>query len=209
MRTLVDFTGKEIREESLDADVCNCCPTAVVQTAKGLLVAYRDHTAQDIRDIAVIRFENGKWSPSKIVNADKWKIDACPVNAAAVAAKDNRVALAWFTGAQDMPRVQMVFSSDAGTTFTKPTLLSTGRAFGYASAVLENDGGASVSWIEEAGATSKVMARRVAPTGVAGPAVTVASGPKQSLGYPRLLHAGNDTWIAWGDKTKVQTAQLK
>ena len=210
MRTIVGADGKEIREENLDSDVCSCCPTSIVKTAKGLLVAYRDHTAGDIRDIAVIRFENGKWTPTKNVYPDKWKINACPTNAASAAAKDDRVAISWFTAAQDNPRVELVFSSDSGSTFTKPVVLSTGHAFGYASTVLTNDGGAIVSWIEEGGNTSRVLVRAVSPAGAAGPPLQIAAGSRASLGYPRLLHLGNDTWIAWGDsKSTVKTAQLK
>ena len=86
-RTVVNNDGKVVKEESLDSDVCTCCPTSIVKTSRGLLVAYRDHTPQDIRDIAVIRFENGRWLPSKILNPDKWEINACPVNGASTAAK--------------------------------------------------------------------------------------------------------------------------
>ncbi len=92
-RTVVSSDGKVMKEESLDPDVCTCCPTSIVKTSRGLLVAYRDHTPQDIRDIAVIRFENGRWLPSKILNPEKWEINACPVNGASAVAKDNRVAM--------------------------------------------------------------------------------------------------------------------
>ncbi len=210
MRTVVGADGKEIKEEELDNDTCSCCPTSTVKTAKGLLVAYRDHTPKDIRDIAVLRFENGRWSDSKIINPDKWEINACPVNAASAAAKDNRVAISWYTEADDSPRVQLVFSSDAGTTFTKPTKVSTGDALGYASTALNNDGGALVSWIEEGDSSSSALVRSISPAGVAGPVVKIAEGSRTSLGYPKLLHAGSDTWIAWGNaKTGVKTAQLK
>ena len=209
-RTLVSSEGKVVKEESLDADVCTCCPTSSVRTARGMLVAYRDHTSQEIRDIAVIRFENGRWSPSKILNPDKWEINACPVNGASAAAKDNRVAIAWYTEADDKPRVQLVFSSDAGTTFTKPMAVSTGYALGHASTALNADGGAFVSWMEEGDKTSRVLARFVSAAGAAGPVIQIAQGSTQSLGYPRLLQAGNETWIAWGNSAaaKVQTARL-
>jgi hypothetical protein len=209
MRTIVGADGKEIKEEQLDADVCSCCPTSVVNTAKGLLVAYRGHTPKDIRDIAVIRLENGRWSPSKILYPDKWEINACPVNAASTTAKDNRVAIAWYTEANDKPRVQLVFSSDSGATFTKPVTLNTGDTLGYASTSLSNDGGAFVSWLEEGQSSSRVLVRLTPPTGMPGPALKVAEGLRQSLGYPKLIHAGNETWIAWGDsKAGIKTAQL-
>lgn len=209
-RTIVGADGKEIREEELDSDVCSCCPTSAVKTARGLLVAYRDHTPQDIRDIAVIRFENGTWSPSKILNPDKWQINACPVNAASAAAKDNRVAIAWYTEADDHPRVQIIFSSDAGATFGKPVIVSSNDAQGYASTALTDDG-ALVSWIEEGEKSASVKVRFVSSTGAAGPVLQIAEGSRQSLGYPQLLHTGSGTWIAWGDSAKdvLHTARLE
>jgi BNR repeat-like domain len=210
MRTVVGADGKEIKEEQLDNDTCSCCPTSVVNTAKGLLVAYRDHTPKDIRDVAVLRFESGKWSVSRILFPDKWEINACPVNAASAAAKDNRVAIAWYTEADDSPRVQLVFSSDAGTTFGKPIKVSTGDTLGYASTALNSDGGAFVSWIEEGESSASALVRLVSPTGVAGPVLKIAEGPRTSLGYPKIVRAGSDTWIAWGDaKSGIKTAQLK
>ncbi|HEY2842860.1 MAG TPA: hypothetical protein VGJ09_04390, partial [Bryobacteraceae bacterium] len=146
----------------------------------------------------------------KILNADKWEINACPVNAASAAAKDNRVAIAWYTEADDKPRVQLVFSSDAGATFTKPIVLNTGPTLGYASTALSSDGGALVSWLEESGKSTRVLVRQISPAGVAGPVAQIAEGSRTGLGYPKLVRAGSDTWIAWGDaKTGVKTAQLK
>ncbi len=211
-RTVISAEGAVVKEESLDSDVCGCCPTSVVKTSKGLLVAYRDHTTDDIRDIAIIRFEGGKWSPSKILNPDKWKIDACPVNAASAGAKGDKVAVSWYTGAQDPPRVQVAFSADAGATFTKPVLASTGHSYGFTSLAIDDDGaGATVSWLEKGGDAARILARHVAAAGTLGPVVQVAQGSKTSLGYPRLLHTGADTWIAWGSAAgdgKIQTARL-
>ncbi len=210
MRTIVGADAREIREEELDKDVCSCCPTSTVKTTKGLLVAYRDHTSKDIRDIAVLRLEGGKWSTSKIIHADNWEINACPVNAASAAAKDDRVAISWYTEAEDKPRVQVVFSTDGGATFSKPTQVSTGDTQGYASTALATDGGAYVSWIEEGEKSASALVRHIAPNGTAGPVLKVAEGSRQSLGYPKLVHAGNDTWIAWGDsKIGVKTALIK
>jgi hypothetical protein len=209
MRTLVNATGLEIKEERLDPDVCSCCPTAVTKTAKGLLVAYRAHTAEDIRDISVIRFENNRWSLPKNVHADNWKINACPTNAAAVAAKGDRVGLAWYTAAQDAPKVQVIFSADSGTTFTKPVVVSTGHAYGYTALALDDDGSAIVSWLEQGkDNAARVLAREITAAGVAGPVVQLAEGGRMALGYPKILHTTGGTFIAWGG-SKLQTAQLK
>ncbi len=211
-RTVISSDGKVVKEETLDPDVCTCCPTSIVKTSKGLLVAYRDHTPQDIRDIATIRFENGRWLPSKILNPDKWEINACPVNGAFAAAKDNRVAIAWYTEAQDNPRTQLVFSSDGGATFSKPIRVSTGNSFGHVSAALDDQDGALVSWLEEGKSADGVLllVRQVTGAGVAGAVTQVAQGSRPSIGYPRLLHGGGETWIAWGNSGtgKIQTARL-
>jgi hypothetical protein len=212
MRTIVDASGKEVREERLAPDVCACCPTAVAKTDKGLLLAYRGHTTADIRDIDVLRFENGHWSQPRNLYADNWKINACPTNAASVAAVGNQVAIAWFTGAQDAPKTEIVFSSDGGSTFTKPTTVSTGRSFGYTSVVLIKDA-AIVSWLEQGsgGGAARVLVREISFAGAAGPVLRVAEGGRMGLGYPRLLHSLQigETFITWGDPKQVQTARLK
>lgn len=212
MRTVVNAQGKEMKEERLDPDVCSCCPTAVAKTAKGLLVAYRAHTPEDIRDISVIRFENGRWSPSKNLHADNWKLNACPTNAAAVAARGDRVAISWYTAANNSPKVQIAFSSDSGATFGKPVVVSTGRAFGYTSLAMDESGNAVVSWLEEGGSSARVLAREVTPAGTPGAVVKVAEGGRLALGYPKLFHSGSETLIGWGNAregSKLEIARLK
>ena len=206
MRSVIDASGKPVTEERLDEDVCSCCPTAVARTGKGIVLAYRDHTAKDVRDIAVTRFENGKWSAPKIVNADNWQINACPINAAAVAANGERVVVAWYTAAQNSPRVLAAISTDSGATFGKPATMSTGRAHGYASAAIDESGNAIVSWVEQ-GTTARVAARAISGAGAPGPVVEIAKGDRAALGYPKLARAGKETFIAWGG-AKVQTASI-
>jgi len=211
MRSVIGEDGKASKEEALDADVCACCPTSIVRTSRGLLVAYRDHTPADIRDISTIRFEGGRWLPSKTLNADNWKLNACPVNAAAAAAKGDHVAISWFTGAGSTPHVQVVFSTDGGTTFTKPVLVSTGHALGYTSIALDDQNGAYVSWLEQGANSTRVLVRHITAAESTGPVLEVDHGARQAIGYPRLIHTGGETWIAWGSPTasKIQTARLK
>lgn len=211
MRTVVGADGHVLKEERLDPDVCECCPTTVVTTKRGLLVAYRGHTPQDIRDIGILRFENGRWLPSKRVYPDKWQANICPVNAASAAATGDQVAVAWYTGAPESPRVEMAFSADSGATFGKPVTVSTGHAYGYTSVVLEDSGDVLVSWLEKGGDSARLLLRQISSAGAAGPVNQIAQGGRESLGYPRLRRAGNQTWITWGSPEaggKVQTARL-
>lgn len=209
MRSVMGSNGIETKEEDLDSDVCSCCPTSVVKTARGILVAYRDHTKDNIRDISVIRLENGHWTASKNVYPDKWQIDACPVNAASAAAKGDKVAIAWYTAAGDKPRVEFASSGDDGATFSKAATVSTGEAYGYASTAVDDAGGAYVSWLERGNGSARLLVRHVSAAGVPGPAIQVATGTRKDLGYPHILHAGSDLWIAWNSSSKVETARLK
>jgi hypothetical protein len=156
-----------------------------------------------------MRFENGKWTASKNLNPDNWKINACPTNAAASVAKGDNVAVSWFTGAGTTPHVQAILSTDDGVTFGKPVMVSTGHAFGYTSITSDDQGGAFVSWLEQSAKGAKILVRQVTSAGVAGPVVQVAEGGRSTLGYPRILRAGGETWVAWaGGGSKIQTAKL-
>src|SRR5580698_798443 len=208
MRTTVSIDGNEVKEEMLAADVCECCPTAVARTTRGLLVAYRGHTKDDIRDIAVTRLESGRWTSPKIVFPDKWQVDACPVNPASVAARGEKVAISWYTASGDKARVELALSMDSGATFSKAAVISTAQAYGYTSIAVDDAGGAYVSWLEHAGDGARLLARHVSADGVAGPVAQVAAGTRKNLGYPRIVRAGNETWIAWNTDSKAQTAKL-
>jgi BNR repeat-like domain len=210
MRSVISANGTETKEETLDSDVCSCCPTSVVKTPRGLLVVYRDHTKDNIRDISVTRLEGGRWTSPKNVYPDKWQIDACPVNAASASAKGDKVAIAWYTASGDKPRVEYALSSDSGATFTKALVISAGQSYGYTSTAIDDAGGAYVSWLEHGNAgNARLMVRHISDTGTPGAVAQVVEGPRKELGYPRLLRAGNDLWIAWNTTGKIQTARLK
>ena len=90
-------------------------------------------------------------------------------------------------------------------------MVNTGDTLGYASTALIGDGGAFVSWIEE----GEKSAARDGPLGIArrSRGTSPHRSPRDrapSLGYPRIIRSGTETWIAWGDsKTGVKTALLK
>lgn len=209
MRTVVDASGSALKEESINPDVCQCCPTSVIQTRQGILIAYRAHTAQDIRDIAVVRYEKGQWQPNKTVFNDGWKINACPTNAASASGAGAHVAVGWYTAAGQMPRAEFAASSDGGATFLKPVTVSTGSSYGYVSTAVASDGAATISWLERSGNGARLLVRNVSSTGALGPVAEVAHGSRMDLGYPRLVQAWSETLVTWGGGTaRVQTAKL-
>ena len=188
--------GPEVR---LDERTCDCCQNAAAVTTNGPIVAYRNRSAEEIRDIYVARRVGGKWTAGVPVHNDNWKIAACPVNGPALAARDKRVALAWFTAANDSARVHLAFSDDAGATFTAPVRVDGGTPAGRVDVALLNDGGALVTWVERVGGdVAAVRARRFARDGKAGTATTIASSSvARASGFPRMAVTGSNVMFAW------------
>ena len=88
-------------DEEIDGRTCDCCQTDAALTTEGPVVVYRDRGDDEVRDVALVRLQGGRWSAPVAVHADGWKIDACPVNGPAVAARGRNVVVAWFTARID------------------------------------------------------------------------------------------------------------
>ncbi len=187
--------GEEVK---LDGRVCECCPTTAVATTRGAVVAYRDRSDREVRDIGVIRLENGQWQEPALVHADNWNLNACPVNGPALAATGDRVALAWFTAEGDRPRVNVAFSSDAGNTWAAPIRVDESKSLGRVDAVMLEDGRAVVMWIEHLDNGSELRARVVNADGTREPYVTIAATTAdRASGYARMVRTGNELVFAW------------
>jgi hypothetical protein len=202
--------GTQAAEMLVDDRVCECCPTAAAVTSSGPIVAFRDRTTDEIRDIYVSRLVNGKWTEPVAVHDDNWKIAACPVNGPALSANGRDVAIAWFTGVGDQGHVYAAFSSDAGETFGAPIRIDDVGAVGRVDVELLADGSAAVTWIEFADQRSQFRIRRIERSGAKSSSSTVAGiAASRASGYPRLARRRNELLFAWtepGDRPQVRTA---
>lgn len=213
MTTTISASGKSAVETQLDNRTCDCCQNAAAVTSNGPVVVYRDRSPEEIRDIYIARRVAGKWIAGTAVNRDNWKIAACPVNGPAIAALDKRVVVGWFTAPGDSGRVNVAFSDNAGAKFSAPIRVDEGKPAGRVDVALLADGGALVTWIERiSGDTAAVRSRRISRTGVAGPAMTIASSSAaRASGFPRMVITGNDVMYAWtvpGRPSSVRTARV-
>ena len=197
-------------EVELDPRTCDCCPTAAVATDRGMLVAYRDRSSDEVRDIYVTRREAGRWSAPQRVHADQWHVEGCPVNGPALAAQGSHVAIVWYTAAADSPRVHLAFSEDAGEHFGPPQRIDGGDPIGRVSLALLADGSALATWLETSGRAALVRALRVPTHAAPGPAFTVAStSATRASGYPRVVTNGKTILFAWtetGSPSQVRLA---
>ncbi len=182
----------------LDERTCECCTTSLVRTGNGLVAAYRDRSAEEIRDIYITRFENGEWSAPVPMHDDGWEIPGCPVNGPQLAADGDRVAIAWFTAADDIPRVFVAFSEDGGRTWGEPVRVDEGRPLGRVDVELLADGSAAITWVETAAELPQILLRRIGANGDLEPALEItATSAARASGFPRMALVGSELLIAW------------
>jgi hypothetical protein len=206
----IDSEGKLSDEAMLDERVCECCQTSAALTSEGAIAAYRDRSESEVRDIYVVRHENGKWGVPQPVHRDGWEISACPVNGPSIAATGRKVAVAWYTEANHQPHVQIAFSNDAGKTFGNPVQVDDGNAVGRVDVLLTPDGSALVCWMSGTAEKGATKVRRVRPDGTLDAiSIVVETNIARSSGFPRIARMGNEVLFAWtqfGKPSRVSTA---
>ena len=205
-----DKNFKQVSETAVDGRVCECCPTAAVATAEGVIAAYRDRSEAEIRDNYVARFVNGKWLAPKPVFNDNWKIAACPVNGPALAANGRLVAMSWFTANQDQGRAYLAFSDDAGASFGSPIRVDDGGSLGRVDVELLPDGAALATWIEFADQRAQFRARRIDRNGTRSAPITISGlAGNRSSGYPRAAIANGEIVFAWTESAEGRPLQVR
>lgn len=221
--TTLDPAGELGPSVLLDASACDCCQTGLAVTDAGPIVAYRDRTEDEVRDIAVVRRVGGEWTEPRIVHDDGWVIPGCPVNGPAIDARGQRVAVAWFTGAPlsadaerdavrqagERGRVLAAFSDDAGATFGEPVRVDDGEAMGRVHLALLDDGSALVTWLERVEGAAEVRVRHVDTDGVGAATAITGTDAQRASGFPRMARVDDRLFFAWtepGERPRVRTA---
>ena len=208
---VVDSTGAVGQRAVLDGRTCECCATSAVRIGEEALVAYRDRSADEVRDISLVRYDGSQWSDPTRLHADDWQIEGCPVNGPALAARGERVVAAWFTAADGVPRVKAAFSDDGGHQFGDPVVVAEGRTKGRVDATLLDGGAAVVSWLGERESRGAVRMRTVAPSRTMGPPTTVAalSSASRRVGFPKLVRSGDYLYAAWVGHDSTETSRVR
>lgn len=196
-------------EALLDARSCDCCQTAAARTTRGMVVVYRDRAPGEIRDIAIVRQEGGRWSAPALVHADDWHYAGCPVNGPAVAAHGDTVVVAWFTAAHDTARVLLARSTDGGATFGAPVRIDGGTPLGRVALALDADHHPLVAWLEETSAdAAEVRLVRVVGNTPGEPRVVTRTSGGRPSGFPRMVRVGEALLLAWTDVTPTSRVRM-
>jgi hypothetical protein len=193
-----DRTRRQTADAPVDLRVCDCCPTSIAVTADGPIVAFRNRTENEIRDIYISRLEGQRWTEPVAVHDDGWKITGCPVNGPALSARGRDVAIAWFTAAGGQGRAFVAFSSNAGRSFGPPIRVDEDRSIGRVDVELLPDGSAAALWIEDSSSKAELQTRRMTPDGQrSSPIVVAAVLSSRASGFPRLVRDNDELLFAW------------
>lgn len=212
---IFDQNNQVHHEWQLDGRVCDCCGTASTLTSSGLVVAYRDRSESEIRDIAIVRQEGFDWSEPFVPHPDNWKIAGCPVNGPALDAEENRVALAWFGMHQDQARVKVSFSNDGAKTFEPAIDLDQGDPLGRVNVQMLDEERAIVIWLENHDDHALVMAAICHHSGEVEELLSLGTtSAARSSGFPALSKHPEGALIGWthtseNAETLIQTVILE
>jgi hypothetical protein len=207
-----DDNGNMLTDLELDNRTCDCCQTTAAISSTGPLVAYRDRSETEIRDIYITRQVNGKWTSPKAVFNDNWKIEGCPVNGPSLSALGDKVAIAWFTAAQGFGEVKVAFSNDAGEHFSIPVILAKGNTNGRVATTMLTNGNTAVSWMETGEDTADIMLALFGSNGqeLARTQLAQTSAARAS-GFPVITATGNDiiaSWTETSESSQVHTIRV-
>jgi hypothetical protein len=196
---IFDKSGANVSEWELDHRVCDCCQTSSAMTENGPIIVYRDRSQQEVRDIYATRLVDGAWTLPQAIHNDNWQIAGCPVNGPSVAAMNKRVAVAWFNAKDDVPKIQLVLSTDSGLSFSEPIVVESPNTNGRVDTTILDSGNIIVSWMDTVG-EAKIMLSRYDINGELLSTTEVAgSSPSRRSGFPIIEAVGNSVYVTWTD----------
>jgi hypothetical protein len=213
IRTAVlDMEGNLSAEAELDGRVCDCCQTAGTMTGTGPIIAFRDRSESEVRDMSLVRWTNNAWTPSQNVSEDNWEIKGCPVNGPRLSSYGNGVGIIWFTAANGEPKVKVKFSQDNGLSFGSSNEIATATA-GRVDIAMLDPSSAVVSWLAASDTASYIMSCKVNADGTTSEPIQIATtSSSRASGFPQLAQWHENTYFAWtyiqNERTTVKMAIL-
>lgn len=179
--------------ELIDERACECCGTDAAIIDGRPVIVYRDRSNKEVRDISIAALK----LPAKIIHADNWRIEGCPVNGPSIDAVGSTCVVAWYTGAEQSPGVFAAFLSEQ---INAPIQLSDGFR-GRVDVVMLDEKTAVACWLEPDGETTTVVIATVHKNGSITDRRTIAEvASSRKSGFPRIAKIKNGLLVAWTDE---------
>jgi hypothetical protein len=196
LRSRVIAAGGLGPEELIDDQTCECCATSLIKTRRGFSALYRDKTEHHIRDIHLARRQGGRWHNDGAIHKDNWEIQGCPVNGPVIIADGGVTVGAWFTSADQRPRIQVKVMGDSDAPAL--TLEESAALLGRLGMVAIHHNRIAVSWVsieeEQTRVSLAILERKGNRLSIVSPARKVAYLPEDRWGgVPRPAMFGD--WL--------------
>ncbi|RMA80013.1 sialidase family protein [Umboniibacter marinipuniceus] len=188
---LIHSDGSVRTNETLDTRSCDCCHTALSEVSGVPVLAYRDRTVDEIRDIAVSHWQGVGFEEPTLWHQDNWQINGCPVNGPSVWESQGKLAMAWFTQATGVSELRYKVVGAEPTTLSQTTL---GRIDS-----LQHDDYSYISHLhrQPTGRSSVNIIRFNSTTPAESDTLQVAdSSASRSSGIPKMAVINRQLWIA-------------
>lgn len=199
-------------EKTLDDVTCECCGNAVAAgPTQDVWIAYRDVTAEGVRDFAVARSRDAgvTFAAPRPLAADGWSVEGCPHTGARLTLDgEGTLWAAWFTGAE--PGVYVASSEDGGANFGPRSQIASASAevtgVAHPEIGVLPDGSVAVLYeAVRAGGKREVEARLLEP-GSARWGSPLAVAPDAA--YPRLAVHGTHAVVAYTERKEGQPPRV-
>lgn len=193
----------------LDNRTCDCCQTAAVMGTDGPIVVYRDRSESEIRDIYITKYVKEKWTAPMPVANDLWEIAGCPVNGPDIALAGKHLAVVWYSGSGNTPKVQLSISNDQGSTFSAPKLLAEGNTIGRVGISGFGENQFAVTWMESKNDDALIKLGIFDQTGARLTSKVLSSTSlSRASGFPTITSSGSNLFVSWTDTSENEMIKM-
>ena len=196
--------GERSEEQVLDPRICDCCATAAVHLSNGdILVAYRDRSETEVRNIQMLRGKpevSAEWVSPEFQEPQDWITAGCPVNGPALAADGSWVVLTYFhQNKNGQGQVKYSWSLDGGQKFSYPSILQReAKILGRVATTMLGPELAVLAWLEVDETSANWMACTLNQQGKTGPAIVLGEVKgSRADGFLSLTNTQQGVFAAW------------
>ena len=201
-----DIDNKIYDSIELDHRVCECCQTDLAINNQGkAFIVYRDRSDTEVRDIFIKRKFGDQWLNSKPVWSEGWYVPGCPVNGPAIASSDSLVAVAWYSESAQTPKVQLAFSDDKGSEFSKPIIVDHGNPIGRVDIVFDDQKTVWLSWIEKEEEQASLRIAKFNQETKLEDHFVCEIDERRKSGFPILEKMNDDLYLSYTEVDKEKT----
>jgi len=188
----------------IETDVCPCCQltTSFADAGDTVFLGLRLVTAESFRDnvVATSHDAGESFAAPVRVNAERWRLEGCPMKPTAIAIDGQQVYTAWYSGAETPPGVHVATSADGGDSFAAPVALHPAAALSDSPSVAVSAGVAYVAWHARVEDARRIYLSASHNQGTSWSAPVEVPGPADGggAGHPLLVaEPGGSLLVAW------------